>query len=268
LRKSPLAEANVPEKQSFWTKLVQFLGKELVVLETGLNDPACMVQWEDMFGAYPMQQNPATGAKSAGERQSTAHEVLPFVLSPRFALSSVQSGTFKFFVATPEDNVSAEAFAFTPARSESWRFWLALSATWAIAAAATIWFMEGRNSFARRPTEFPQQAAVNASALGLQVDLHGRLLEILWNRDSVAAVHSQEGYMMIRDGNRVRPVSLDPAEIRSGHLYYRPRNADLGIRLEVVAKDGETSAESIQIVGTNRKRNSVPGVLKVPGLSE
>jgi hypothetical protein len=88
-----------------------------------------------------------------------------------------------------------------------------------------------------------------ANPLGLQVERTGDMLDIAWNSNSASAVNSTGGSLTIRDGDEVKRLGLDAAEIRTGHLYYRPRNADLDIRLEVGAENGATATESVRLVG-------------------
>jgi hypothetical protein len=88
-----------------------------------------------------------------------------------------------------------------------------------------------------------------SNPLGLQVERNGGLLEIAWDRASATAINSQGGFMTIRDGRQLKQLYLDPAEIRTGHLYYGPKTSDVGIRLEVRAEDGENESESIRVLG-------------------
>jgi hypothetical protein len=55
--------------------------------------------------------------------------------------------------------------------------------------------------------------------------------------------------LAIQDGKRLKRLHLDAGEIRSGNLYYRPRTADVSIRLEVEAQNGATAAESVTAGG-------------------
>jgi hypothetical protein len=112
--------------------------------------------------------------------------------------------------------------------------------------------MSGRGPFSQRRPEAREtetRPAVIANPIGLQVDSAGGLLEIAWDPISVAAMTSSGGFLTIRDGNVLKEVRLDSGEIRSGHLYYGPRNTDLGIRLEVARNDGAMASESIRVVG-------------------
>jgi hypothetical protein len=86
-------------------------------------------------------------------------------------------------------------------------------------------------------------------SIGLEVHGDGQLLNIAWDRGSATALNSNGGFMTIRDGDLVKLVRLDPLEIRTGHIYYAPRNGDLGIRLEMAAEDGDTASESVRVVG-------------------
>jgi hypothetical protein len=62
-------------------------------------------------------------------------------------------------------------------------------------------------------------------------------------------MNSNGGLLAIQDGNRLKRLHLAAPEIRSGHLYYRPRSAEVSIRLEVEAENGAKAAESVTVAG-------------------
>jgi hypothetical protein len=157
--------------------------------------------------------------------------------------------------AESEDLLRAQVGAwFTenapPKPAPFWRSWLSIAATWTIAFGATLWLTNGSSLFGHSSPQQPEPRPVPiADSIGLQVHGDGQLLNIAWDRGSATALNSNGGYMTIRDGDLVKLVRLDPFEIRTGHIYYAPRNADLGIRLEMAAEDGDTASESIRVVG-------------------
>ncbi len=137
-----------------------------------------------------------------------------------------------------------------PKASPAWRSWASIAATWTIAFGATLWFTNGSSLFGHSSPEPLQSRPVTiANSIGLEVHSDGELLNIAWDRGSDTALNSNGGYVTIRDGDLVKVVRLEPGEIRNGHIYYAPRNADLGIRLEMAAEDGDSATETIRIVG-------------------
>jgi hypothetical protein len=137
-----------------------------------------------------------------------------------------------------------------PPPGRSWRSWLAIAATWIIAAGVTLWWMDGRNLYSHRPPQVePTRPVTISSPIGLQLDRAGGLLEIIWDRNSAIVANSQGGYLTIRDGGELKEILLNPSDIHTGHLYYGPNSSDLGIRLELSQQDGETASESIRVVG-------------------
>ena len=108
-----------------------------------------------------------------------------------------------------------------------------------------VWTTSTRQSSAAIERDGP---TVVSNPLGLQVDRTGGMLDILWDRTSATAENSNGGVVTIHDGDRVKRVRLDPGEIRTGHIYYRPRSAALDIRLEVAVEDGGTASESVLVV--------------------
>lgn len=132
----------------------------------------------------------------------------------------------------------------------SWRSWLPIAATWAIAVGVTMWFMDGRSLFrSNRATVAEAPTVTISNPLGLEVNSRGDLLEIAWDRASSTAMNSQGGFLTIRDGKLVEAIQLNSLEIKTGHVYYEPRSTDLGIRLELAQGDGGPTAESIRVIG-------------------
>ena len=128
------------------------------------------------------------------------------------------------------------------------RSWLSMAATWTIAVGLTLWYMGGRNLFHRGEVH-ATPAAVVSNPVGLEVESNGGLLNIMWDGTSASALHARGGSLTIRDGNLLKEVSLDPNDIRAGHIYYEAHGSDLGIRLEMPQDTGLMSSESIRVVG-------------------
>ena len=136
--------------------------------------------------------------------------------------------------------------------ASAWRSKILVATLWTMAVGASLWMVRARGvsqSNYRRPEIHEALPMTVSNPLGLQVDRTGAILDILWDRTSATAVNSNGGAVTIRDGDQVKRVGLDPREIRTGHLYYRPRNADLDIRLEVAVENGGTATESVRLVG-------------------
>jgi Mrp family chromosome partitioning ATPase len=151
---------------------------------------------------------------------------------------------------TPVETIAAAVQRqSSPRQTSPWRSKLVAAAIGTIAAGGTLWFMNGRQVVSHRPQQVSETVPVVVSnPLGLQVDRTGGMLDILWDRTSATAENSNGGVVTIHDGDRVKRVRLDPGEIRTGHIYYRPRSAALDIRLEVAVEDGGTASESVLVV--------------------
>jgi hypothetical protein len=163
--------------------------------------------------------------------------------------------------AETEDDLRARVNAWfaentQPKAAPAWRSWLSIAATWTIAVGATMWITNGSSLFGHSSPEVPEQHPVtipdsigSVVHTGLEVHSDGQLLDITWDRRSASALNSSGGYMTIRDGDLVKVVRLEAGEIRTGHIYYVPRNADLGVRLEMASADGDTTSETVRVVG-------------------
>lgn len=227
--------------------------------EVPIATPAASVDSSQSASQEPAEsRDQETPSASAPEQDPEVEIVEP--PHPRFAVpesSHQHPGSYSFpprrdksgeANRTPRDHEPGQPANPTPSQS-SWRSWLYVAATWTIAFGLTLWLMNGPNPFEhRRARTSPAQSVTDSSPIGLQVNRSGELLEIVWNRASDAVIQSQVGFLTIRDGQGVKAVQLDPLEIRSGHVYYEPQTADLGIRLELAQNDGRTASDSIRIL--------------------
>jgi hypothetical protein len=195
----------------------------------------------------PLAKAAAAGfeAKIAGGHAPIVHET-ETVSHGSVAVALPEAGTAK---EDAEPEWRAPLGNPAPPATSFWRSRLSLAAVWAIAVGATMWYLNGRSPSSRPRQEVDETRPVTMSnPLGLQVDRGRELLNIVWDRTSATAMNSQGGYMTIRDGDLVKLVRLDSVEIRTGHVYYASRSADIGIRLEVAEEDGHTASESVRVV--------------------
>lgn len=254
--------AEEPVKQSLWARLFgpapeQFPHVEPIAANNtedtawaeAADAPSMEEAWEDPAAAFQsdVETEPA-------ERSLWAKLFRPATEHPPRVEPASASGRLDFGSGSiAEEPLQSAAFADNPPPPPPSRHsWLGVAATWTIAVGLTMWCMSGRGPFSQRRPEAREtetRPAVIANPIGLQVDSAGGLLEIAWDPISVAAMTSSGGFLTIRDGNVLKEVRLDSGEIRSGHLYYGPRNTDLGIRLEVARNDGAMASESIRVVG-------------------
>ncbi len=237
----PVAAETIPNAP-FWKKLFrratdQTLPVELLAAEA---TPDAMLSEDQALPAEPV-------AAEAGVEQAT---VEPFP-SPNRA----EAENDEYAEVEGEDEFQGGGGNWSgenppPPPGRSWRSWLAIAATWIIAAGVTLWWMDGRNLYRHHAAPVEQTRPVTVSGpIGLQLDRAGGLLEIIWDRNSDTVANSQGGYLTIRDGGEVKEIQLNPSDIQTGHLYYGPNSSDLGIRLELSEQDGETASESIRVVG-------------------
>ena len=98
------------------------------------------------------------------------------------------------------------------------------------------------------PVEAGSAATGNDSALGLKVTSSPHQLEIRWNRGSAAIAASDKGVMRITDDGVTEVVPFDQDQLHDGYVAYTPKTNDVSIRLEVTAKDGGTTMESVRSV--------------------
>src|ERR1051326_3648172 len=63
----------------------------------------------------------------------------------------------------------------------------------------------------------------------------GKMLRVLWDRQSPAVREASEAELYITDGNPKSKLKLSDAAIRSGMLSYWPENQNVAFRLDLVA---------------------------------
>jgi hypothetical protein len=260
-----------PSKRSIWAKLFRRATDETPHLEavpsveavtsndewhTPWTEPTEAMQSE-VSAEYPEEFESDVEAEPS-KPSVWARLFRPTTEHPTPAESPAEHGDRQFEGESIEEQpLQAAAFADNPPPPSRRHSWLAVAATWTVAVGVTMWVISGRGPFSQRRPEVTEiRPVVVANPIGLQVDSAGGLLEIAWDPISVAAMTSSGGFLTIRDGNLLKEVHLDSGEIRSGHLYYGPRNPDLGIRLEVARDDGAMASESIRVVGPPPKGRS------------
>jgi hypothetical protein len=254
-----------PAKHSLWAKLFRRATDETPDLEAVPSNDEWDTPWtepteamqSEVSAEFPEEFEPDIEAEQ-GKPGLWARLFRPTTEHPTPAEPASGSSDRKSEGESVEEHpMPAAAFGDNPPPPVRRHSWLAVAATWTVAVAVTMWVISGRGPFSqRRPDVTETRPVVVANPIGLQVDSAGGLLEIAWDPISVAAMTSSGGFLTIRDGNLLKEVHLDSGEIRSGHLYYGPRNPDLGIRLEVARDDGATASESIRVVGPPPKGRS------------
>jgi len=90
---------------------------------------------------------------------------------------------------------------------------------------------------ARDPASFP---------LHLDVEAEGQGLNIRWNPQSVPVTQAREGHLVITEpGQPAQIITLDSAELTSGHVYYQSSAERLEFRLEVLDRSETTAKDSV-----------------------
>ncbi len=128
--------------------------------------------------------------------------------------------------------------------------WIRLLTTAALFSVATGALLIGPES--RKPAT-PAAAAVQTtggyeSPLGLKVTSRKQQVEIRWDHDLPAMSHADKGLLKITEGAMTELVQLDQRDLRDGHVSYTAMTNAVGIRFEVVARDGTRVTESAQVV--------------------
>ena len=85
------------------------------------------------------------------------------------------------------------------------------------------------------------------AGLGVIVEPAGDLLRLTWNRETSAVHSATAAVLRISDGAARRDITLDPQQLSSGSILYRPSSADVTFRLEVRGAN-RTAGETVRFV--------------------
>jgi len=98
-----------------------------------------------------------------------------------------------------------------------------------------------------------------ATALDLRVERTFGEMALRWNRRALASGDVLRGALVVRDGEQVEEIELDPAQILNGFIVYAPITEDVGFRMHVVFRDGRAMDESVRTL-TRLGRSGGPQV--------
>jgi hypothetical protein len=93
--------------------------------------------------------------------------------------------------------------------------------------------------------ELRDREGAKAFALNLTAGRNGDSLTVRWDRDSPAVRVAVRGVMEIEDGGFMKPVPLDPSDLRKGSLVYQNTSETVKFRLVVYLGDRATVNETV-----------------------
>jgi len=147
--------------------------------------------------------------------------------------------------SSPPDDLTAEL-----GTRERLKKWLPLIAA-LLLAGGILWLVLQPVGHSPAP---PQTAAV-VRPIGLYVDASGQSWRVLWNPNATALHDARSVQLFVREKDDQKRFDLSARDLTSGSYDYQPTGNDVTFRLEVVDKDGRTSAESFRLM---RAANPVP----------
>jgi len=142
------------------------------------------------------------------------------------------------------------------------------------AVCAAVVVLAGLSAFLMRDrwAPAPKQAAPTAIQtapapakfpLQLDVEAQGKGVNIRWNSQSAPVRQAREGHLVIMEpGQQPQIITLDPARLASGHVYYQSSAERLEFRLEVLDGNGTTARESVLALAS---RPAAPSSTKPAG---
>lgn len=87
------------------------------------------------------------------------------------------------------------------------------------------------------------------SPLGLQVSPRSHQLVIQWSRNSAAVLSANNGTVRITDGKTNQVAELSREQLKDGYIAYLPTTRDVSVEVQVKARNGSTTTESVRFLG-------------------
>jgi protein TonB len=84
-------------------------------------------------------------------------------------------------------------------------------------------------------------------SMGLHANRENGDLELTWNRESASIASATSGAISIQDGDALRIIPLDSAQVRGGSLLYAPLTGQIQMRLAVTTPTG-VATESVLVI--------------------
>jgi hypothetical protein len=117
--------------------------------------------------------------------------------------------------------------------------------------------------------------AVPRTQLGFSATLEGSVWKLAWDRAAMEALNPITAVLSIEDGGYAQQVTLAPADLTSGTIFYTPQNRDLTFRLRI-DRGGEQIEEHVRVLGAPRIRQtpvdkipqSIPNKAPIPARAD
>jgi hypothetical protein len=113
----------------------------------------------------------------------------------------------------------------------------------------------------------PAQTAAATRPIGLYVDASGQSWRVLWNPNATALHEARSVQLFVREKDDQKRFDLSARDLTSGSYDYQPVGNDVTFRLEVVDKDGRTSAESFRLMRAPAPVTPPPGPETTPRIT-
>lgn len=126
-----------------------------------------------------------------------------------------------------------------PHRRILWRVMLLIAAGLAAVAAFGYLGMRAWNGLSKPPAAM--------SSLGLDAVQQSDGLAVTWNPASPGVAAADRAVLVIQDGADEQQEALEPAQLRSGSVLYRPVSNRLRLRLDLYQGGQLTSSESVRL---------------------
>jgi protein TonB len=121
---------------------------------------------------------------------------------------------------------------------------------WMIAAMGALILVGGVSTYLLRHRSAPPKSEGTSASdfpLQMQVQPQGNgLLSVRWHPQSTAVTSARQGRLVITEsGQEPRTVTLEPEQLKMGHLDYQAASERTGLRLEVTNHSGAVAGESV-----------------------
>jgi TonB family protein len=126
--------------------------------------------------------------------------------------------------------------------------WLVSAALFVLAIAMTFAWAHTRTQYLAltRDSRSVLGRLAENSGLRMQAEASGDGILLSWDRNTAAVRSARQGILHIQDGSEQRTIYLDPSDIASSSIVYRPDSSDASFRLELLGEHGSTMSNSVR----------------------
>jgi hypothetical protein len=133
-----------------------------------------------------------------------------------------------------------------------------------VAAALALLWWQYRGASGEDETPAAQSAAEHIASLGLKVHPGQGGWWITWDPTSRSAREAVRGVLNVVQGTSTQQIPLNPSQIRTGAITFRPSGDDITFRLDLIASNNAVATETFRVLVESREPKSATAPTAAP----